>query len=542
MAARRPTSPPLKRSNAAHAFACLLILLGAPAFAADAVILDCSHDSSVFKEPRHYRIFLPPAYASSNQRYPVVYWFHGYGERFDKGPENKEYDQGSDYNGDNIANFVAKHNLIVVKWDGYNGRKPNEAYPRPYNIGPVETDRQFALYFPELVNYIDAHYRTIADREHRATSGLSMGGFMSFWIAGKYPDLVSSASNFMGSPEFVVGPREFPVEYNHDVMSGNYGGIRTRLVTGMHDFIQFYHRRMNLLWTMPTHETEEFDFDHGVPGLAKSLAFHMSAFEHPLPRPAIWSHADVYPNFNVWDWTVDSDRRQPGFTSLESASRTGFHSSVREWLPGGKVVPNVHVTITTAPYFKKNQRVAITTIRLRDNKIVRDHEFADASGRLQFFLDGDDYQVKIGRGLVERAVETTRLPPAPEWTDFQIADHRALTVFQHAVQTQKLTLGLGNGDGKANPGEQIAVLFPDGDAFRAAELLSDDDCVDLTARVSDNWGEYDWVGASAKYTLAKIGNCPGHVIHLRARVVIPNKPNHQLREASIEIPVSPAHR
>ena len=71
---------------------------------------------------------------------------------------------------------------------------------------------------------------------------------MSFWVAGKYPHLVSSASNFMGSSEFLVGPRGFEVEYRHDEMSANYDGVRTRLVTGAKDFIQFYHRRMNAIW------------------------------------------------------------------------------------------------------------------------------------------------------------------------------------------------------------------------------------------------------------------------------------------------------
>jgi len=514
-----------------------LLLIAVRASAADAAIVDCVHDSAVFNEQRHYRIFLPPAYASTDRRYPVIYWFHGHGERYNKGPASKEYDQGSDYGGDNIAHFVATHDVLVVKWDGYNPRKPGEDYPRPYNIGPVETDRQFALYFPELVAYIDAHYRTIADRDHRATSGISMGGFMSFWIAGKYPDLVSSASNFMGSPEFVVGPREFPVEYSHDVMAGNYDGVRTRLVTGSRDFIQFYHRRMNLLWTQPSHETEDFDFDHGVPALAKTLAFHMEAFEYPLPQPHVWSHADVYPTFSVWDWTVQTDRKKPGFTWLESASHTGFHSVVREWLPRGKIVPGIHVRIVTAPYYRKNQRVPVTTIRLRDNKIEQRHEFADANGRLEFQLDGDDYQVTIGKNLVHRTVEAPKVPPAPLATDFQIADHRKVQVFEHATQKQSRTLGLGNGDGKANPGEVIAILLPDGDAFRPAELFSDDDCVDLSSRVSDDWRDYDWVGASAKYTLAKL-NCPaGHVIRLRARVLLPNKPNHQVKEVEIELPV-----
>ena len=520
-------------------FALPAILAALPLWSGDAIVLDAAHESRIFHETRHYRIFLPPAYESSAKRYPVIYWFHGYGERYNKGPANKEYDRGDDYGGDNIAGFVCDHDVIVIKLDGANPRAAKEDYPRPYNIGPVETDRQFPLYFPEFVAFIDANYRTIADRQHRATAGLSMGGFMSFWIAGKYPDLVSSASNFMGSPEFVVGPREFPVEYRHDEMRGNYGGVLTRLVTGTRDFIQSYHRQMNFFWTMPTHESEEFDFDHGVPGLSKTLTFHMNAFADPLPRPEIWSHADVYPDFSVWDWTVATDRTKPGFTSLESASHTGFHSVVREWLPGGRILRDVHVKITTAPLFKKNSRIRITTIRLRDNHISSEHLFADPDGRLHFELDGDDYQVTIGRALVKRTIETISFPPAPVINDYQIADHRSLPVFVHATEQMAMMLGHGNGDGKASPGEQIAILIPDGNAFRAAELSSDDECVDLTTRVSDNWTDYDWVGASAKYTIAKISmTCtPGHVIKLRARVVIPDKPNHQVRDATIELSV-----
>jgi hypothetical protein len=514
-----------------------LLNIALPARAADAIILDRTHESQVFHETRHYRIFLPPAYPSSTNRYPVIYWFHGYGERYNQGPANKEYDRGNDYNGDNLANFVATHDVIVVKWDGYNPRTPGENYPRPYNIGPVETDRQFPLYFPELVSYIDANYRTVPDREHRATAGLSMGGFMSFWIAGKYPGLVSSASNFMGSSEFVVGPRAFPVEYRHDEMAGNYAGVRTRLVTGTRDFIQFYHRQMNLIWKMPTHETENFDFDHGTPAMAKTLAFHMNAFAQPLPRPELWSHADVYPNFEVWDWIVETDRKQPGFTSIENASRTGFRSVVREWLPAGRVLPDVHVKVISGRTYPKDKVMLVTTLRLRDNSIHRQRLKTDAEGRLRIQLDGDEYAVGIGSDPEYIKPSPPPLPPAPITTSFQIADHRTLEVFQHAIKKQPMTLGQGNGDGKANPGEQIVILLPDADAYRAAELFSLDPCIDLTTRISDNWGEYDFVGASAKYTLAKISaTCPSnHVIKMLARVQIPNKPNHQLREATIEL-------
>ena len=521
-----------------------LIVFALPAWAADAVILDCSHESRVFKETRHYRIFLPPDYESSKKRYPVIYWFHGYTERYNKGPAGKEYDCGNDYKGDNIANFVSANDVIVVKLDGYNPRTPGEDYPRPYNIGPVETDRQFPLYFPELVSVIDGNYRTIANREHRAVSGLSMGGFMSYWIAGKYPDLVSNASSFMGSPEFFVGPKDFPVEYRHDDMSCNYAGVLTRLVTGTRDFIRFYHQQLNQFWTLPTHQTEEFDSDHGVPELSKTFDFHMKAFDAPLPKPELWSHVDVYPSFSVWDWTVTTDRKNPGFTSIENVSPTGFQTSVREWLPSGRILRNVHVSVTTQPLYRKNARVPITIIRLRDNHIGREHIFADMEGRLHIDLEGDEYQVEIGYGLVKRSISAFSVPSAPATTNFQIADHRSMPVFQHAVEKQTVTLGEGNGDGKVNPGEQIAVLFPDAPdsgAFRAAELFGEDDCVELTNRVSDNWADYDWVGASAKYTLAKIvPSCPaGHIIKLRARVVIPNRPNHKVHDSTIELEVSP---
>ena len=169
----------------------LLLPLHSDAQHADSVtILDSRHYSSVFGEIRNYRIFLPRGYfANPNKRYPVIYFLHGWSQRYfgDGGQKYDEFDKGNDNNGDNIANFVSTHDVIVVKSDGYNREPDEKYYLRPYNIDPVETFRQFPIYYPELITYIDSHYHTIVDREHRAISGLSMGGFMSFWIAGKYP-------------------------------------------------------------------------------------------------------------------------------------------------------------------------------------------------------------------------------------------------------------------------------------------------------------------------------------------------------------------
>ncbi|MBI3472219.1 MAG: hypothetical protein HY013_12760 [Candidatus Solibacter usitatus] len=612
------------------------LLAAQAAFAAEALIQDRTHFSQVFGETRNYRIFLPSDYGDSGKRYPAIYWFHGFSERHNQPvarEKERNYDTGPDYGGDTIGAFVSTHGVIVVKWDGYNPRVKDEVYPRPYNIGPVETARQFPLYFPELVDYIDANYRTLADREHRATAGLSMGGFMSFWIAGKYPHLVSSASNFMGSSEFYVGPRGFDVEYRHEEMRGNYDGVRTRLVTGARDFIQFYHRRMNAIWkyTNPHHETEDFDFDHGTPGMARTLDFHMRAFATPLPRPVQWSHADVYPSFSAWDWEVFSDRRQPGFTLLENVSPAGFRSSVREWLPGGRMLARTRLSITTARLYPPSSEQTVTVTRMRDGLVRRAARKADREGRLRFELDGEEHQVGIGSGPVmalasyrleepwararqpvkarvtflnkgaarsgplkvrwetanpsvlvqpvevvlppiaagarmettltvtvyDEAREIVKLegvagqqrlpleiplfPDAPVSRDFRIADGKAFTVFRRAVDREEVFFGKGNGDGRVNAGETFAVLIPDGGGLRAAELFTNDACLDLSLRGSDPWASYDHVGATSKYSLPVVspGCEPGHVLRMLARVQSPDKPNHRVSYWVVEAPVSP---
>ena len=250
-------------------------------------------------------------------------------------------DEGASNNGDNIASFVATHDVIVVKPDGYNRKPQEEYYLRPYNISPVETYRQYPLYFPELVKYIDSNFRTIADRDHRAISGLSMGGFMTFWISGKYPYLVCAAGNFCGSAEFKIGPGDFPVEYRHIDMAKNYAGLNVRLNYGNKDFIRCYHRDMNRVWPqlMDNYEYKIYEAEHTTCGLGEMFEFIMDTFKDPPAKPEKWNHIDVYPDFSVWDYDISSDRDVPGFTVLENVDKGGFRCTVREHLPDGEVMP-----------------------------------------------------------------------------------------------------------------------------------------------------------------------------------------------------------
>ena len=573
-----------------------------------AIVREFTHSSQVMGATQAYRVFLPPAYDASPKRYPVIYWLHGY----ETSAEQDEYNR-------QVADYVSLHDVIVV------------------NAGPVETVGESPLYFPELVDRVDKTLRTVADRDHRAVTGYSAGGFSAFWTAGKYPDLVSGASSFMGPTEYTAGPKGFPAELNLDDLWANYDGVRTRLVTGSRDFLQFYDRRLNAIWSYAcaNHETEAFDSAHGAPAIAKTLDFHLAGFAHPLPRPLVFSHADVYPNFVIWGWDVATNRRRPGITVLENVSRTGFRSAVREWIPGGAAIPEVKLSVASAPrLYLPGSVQPVTFLRLRDGRIRRAMLKADAEGRLNFDLDGDAWEVGVGARpvltitgleMVDASWATAGLPvklrvkffnkggPGPagrsqalplHWEspnpgvkidaatnhlsglapgetvtmpvtfavadparaivkmvavvgsahlpisiplypaaqpakDFQIADGRSLTVYQHAVEKGPLPLGEGNGDGYAAPGESFAILLPDGDAYRAAEVFTSDACVDNSTRASDSWVDYDRSGASGKYSVPRIlPTCaPGTVIHLLARVVIPNAPNHQLRYYALEFPV-----
>ena len=139
--------------------------------------------------------------------------------------------------------------------------------------------------------------------------------------------------------------------------------------------------------------------------LAETLDFHLDAFAHPLPKPAAFSHADPYPNFGVWDWEVVSDRRRPAFTVLENVSRAGFRSTVREWIPAGAALPEVKLSITSPRLYTPGAVYPVTYIRLRDGKLRRATQKADARGRLSFEIDGDAYEIGIGAAAGPRAFE-----------------------------------------------------------------------------------------------------------------------------------------
>lgn len=128
-------------------------------------------------------VYLPPSYASQpNRRYPVLYFIHGYGATADAywrlmtvpDAANKLMDAGT------------VQEMILVNPDAhtiYDGSM--------YSDSPT-TGNWEAYITHDLVDYVDSHYRTLANRESRGLAGHSMGGYGTWRLAMKYPGIYSS--------------------------------------------------------------------------------------------------------------------------------------------------------------------------------------------------------------------------------------------------------------------------------------------------------------------------------------------------------------
>ncbi len=124
-------------------------------------------------------VFLPPSYQKdTKRRYPVVYALHGYSIGAEQWTHEIHVPQ-------TVEGALAKgsQEMIVVLPDSktvYNG----SMYSSSMTTGDFEK-----FIWHDVVGYIDAHYRTIANRESRGLVGHSMGGYGVSRIGMKHPDI-----------------------------------------------------------------------------------------------------------------------------------------------------------------------------------------------------------------------------------------------------------------------------------------------------------------------------------------------------------------
>jgi S-formylglutathione hydrolase FrmB len=125
------------------------------------------HASASLGSERIFSILLPPGYADSDKRYPVVYLFHGGGQ-----------DHTAFMARAIFPALARKQEAIVVM----------PAADRNYSVMSADAQARYNAYVAsELVDYIDANYRTIAAPPSRAIAGISMGGRIATMTALQHP-------------------------------------------------------------------------------------------------------------------------------------------------------------------------------------------------------------------------------------------------------------------------------------------------------------------------------------------------------------------
>jgi predicted alpha/beta superfamily hydrolase len=189
---------------------------------------------------RTLRVYLPPDYATSDRRYPVIYLHDG----------QNVFDAATSYAGewgvDETLDALARDDgfaAIAVAIDHGGERRINELSAWPHHeLGAGDGD----LYLDDLVYrikpFIDANYRTQPQREATAIVGSSLGGLASHYAIHRHPEVFGKAAVF--SPSYWVSAQVYihtrNVELPDDAkvylhMGGAEGEQALADVTRMHE-------------------------------------------------------------------------------------------------------------------------------------------------------------------------------------------------------------------------------------------------------------------------------------------------------------------
>ena len=153
---------------------------------------------------RALRIYLPPGYAASATRYPVLYLHDG----------QNLFDAATGFAGeweiDESLNRLARTRaleIIAVGIDNGGEHRMQELTGWDAKYGKAEGAAYIDFIVDVVKPYIDRHYRTLPDRAHTAIMGSSLGALISHYALMRRPDVFGSAGLF--SPSYWYAPASF---------------------------------------------------------------------------------------------------------------------------------------------------------------------------------------------------------------------------------------------------------------------------------------------------------------------------------------------
>lgn len=191
---------------------------------------DVWYTTSFDNAQRRMRVYTPAGYETSGKSYPVLYLLHGMG-----GDEYawSELGRAVQILDNLIASGRAEPMIVVMP----NGNMARHATPGADGLGfeqpefnlPHTMDGVFETHFPEIVEYVDGHFRTKRDKDSRAIAGLSMGGMHSLYTSALYPDLFG----YVGLFSAAVRPHTAEVA---DIYKDRKGSVGSQFAKGVKQY------------------------------------------------------------------------------------------------------------------------------------------------------------------------------------------------------------------------------------------------------------------------------------------------------------------
>ena len=159
---------------------------------------------------RDVHVYLPPGYAGSSKRYPVVYFLHGYAVTADIYVKDVLRIPAST----DAAMAAGAREVIVVMPDAFT-RFGGSFYSNSPTIGDWER-----FIAKDLVAAIDSRYRTLAKRESRGLAGHSMGGYGTLRIGMKHPEVFGALYAMSSAADTRSAPDAAASKTQHERMAG----------------------------------------------------------------------------------------------------------------------------------------------------------------------------------------------------------------------------------------------------------------------------------------------------------------------------------
>jgi endo-1,4-beta-xylanase len=182
--------------------------------------------SAAMKREVGYSVWVPPGYALSPERYPVVYFLHGSG-----GTESADAPAFSHMLAERLAAKKIPPVICVFPNGGLSGYRDHP------EIGVnVET-----MIIRELVPLIDRSYRTRMDRDSRVLAGFSMGGGGAVRLALKYSDLFSAAASWAGALSPHNDGEKAGSAFDDGILDPSRPHVRLLMIVGYKDLTWPWH-------------------------------------------------------------------------------------------------------------------------------------------------------------------------------------------------------------------------------------------------------------------------------------------------------------